>query len=74
MSDFFDSGANAHLIDGRMARQKGLQLISSKSIALVVIGGGSIRMEYGSLRFNLGPGEVGRYHEIQCVPINMGIQ
>ena len=41
---FFDSGANAHLIDGQLARSEGLQLISSKAIALGVIGGGSIRM------------------------------
>ena len=54
---FFDSGANAHLIDGRMARQEELQLIYNKSIALGVIGGGSIKTEYGSFRFNLGPGE-----------------
>ena len=40
---FFYSGANAHLIDGQLARQEDLQLISSKSIALGVIGGGSIR-------------------------------
>ena len=49
---FFDSEANAHLIDGQLARQEELQLISSKSIALGVIGGGSIRMEYGSFWFN----------------------
>ena len=51
--NFFDSGANNHLIDGRMARQEDLQLISSKSIALGVIGGGSIRTEYGSFRFQV---------------------
>ena len=50
---FFDSVANAHLIDGRMARQEDLQLVSSKSVALGIIGGGSIRTEYGSFRFNL---------------------
>ena len=43
---FFDSGANAHLIDRQLAIQEELQLISSKSIALGVIGGGSIRKEY----------------------------
>ena len=64
---FFDSGANAHLIDGRMARQEDLQLISNKSIALGIIGGGSIRTEYGSFRFNLGPGEDGKYHEITAI-------
>ena len=64
---FFDSGANAHLIDGRMARQEELQLIYNKSIALGVIGGGSIKTEYGSFRLNLGPGEEGKYHEITAI-------
>ena len=44
----FDSGANAHLKDGQLARQEELQLISSKSVALGIIGGGSIRTKYGS--------------------------
>ena len=64
---FFDSEANAHLIDGQLARREELQLISSKPIALEVIGGGSIRTEYGSFWFNLGPGEDGKYHEITAV-------
>ena len=50
---FYDSGANTHLIDGQLARLEELQLIFNKSIALGVIGGGSIRTEYGSFRFNL---------------------
>ena len=43
---FFDSGANEHLIDGQLARQEELQLISSKSVALGVIAQSSIRTEY----------------------------
>ena len=46
---FFDSGANAHLIDGQMARQEDLQLISNKSVALIIIGGGSIRLSMAAL-------------------------
>ena len=42
-------------------------MISSKSIALGVIGGGSIRTENDSFRFNLGPGEDGKYHEITAI-------
>ena len=63
---FFYSGANTHLIDGQLARLVELQLISSKAIALGVIGG-LIRTEYGSFRFNLGPGEDGKYNEITAV-------
>ena len=64
---FFDSGANTHLIDRQLARQEELQLTTSKAIALGVTGGGSIKTEYGSFRFNLGQGEDGKYHEITAV-------
>ena len=39
------SEANAHLMDRQLAEKKKLQLISSKSTALGVIGGGSIMTE-----------------------------
>ena len=64
---FFDSGANALLINGQLSEKENLQLISSKSTALGVIGGGSIMTEYGNFRFNLGPGEDKNYHEITAV-------
>ena len=64
---FYDSGANTHLIDRQLARLEELQLISNKAVALGVIGGGSIRTEYGSFCFNLGPGEDGKYHEITAI-------
>ena len=61
---FFDSRANAHLIEGQLARKEKSSPISSKSMALGVIGGGLIVTEYGSFRFNLGPGEGRKYHNI----------
>ena len=67
MSIIFDFGANTHLIDGQLAGLEELQLISSKAIALGVIRGGSIRTEYGSFSFNLGPGEDGKYRNITAV-------
>ena len=63
----FDSRAYAHLIDGQLAEKENLQLMSCKSTALGVIGGGSIMTEYGSFRFNLGPGEDKNYHKITAV-------
>ena len=66
---FFDFGANAHLINVQLRRNEDLQLISSKSIALEVIGGGSVMTEYGSFRSNFGPGEDGKYHEITAIGI-----
>ena len=62
-----DSGANTHLIDGQLARQEEFQLILSKAITLGVIGGASIKTEYGSFWFNLGLREDGKYHEITAV-------
>ena len=64
---FYDSGANAHLIDRQLAEKEKLQLISSNSTALGVIGGGSVVTEYGNFRFNFGPGEDRMYHEITAV-------
>ena len=34
---------------------------------MTVVGGGNLKTEYGSYRFNLGPGAGGEYHEISCV-------
>ena len=54
---FFDSRANAHLIDGQLAEKEGLQLISSNYTALGVIGGGSVMTEYGNFRLTTGFGK-----------------
>ena len=61
---FFDSRANAHLIDGQLAEKENLQLMSSRSTALGMIGGRSIMTVYSNFRFNLGPGEDKSYHKI----------
>ena len=63
---FFDRGANIHIIDGALATEQNLQLISSKPTALTVVGGKKIKTDYGTFRFNLGPGEDNKYHEIVC--------
>ena len=54
---FFDSGLNAHLIDGELAEKDKLQLIPRNHTALGVIGGGSVTTEFGNFRFNLGSKE-----------------
>ena len=64
---FFDSGANAHLIDKQLAEKESLQLISSNSTALGVIGGGSIMTEYRNFKVNLGPREDKNYLKITAV-------
>ena len=64
---FFDSGANVNLIDGKVATNENLQLISPKPTALTVVGGGTVKTSYGSYRFNMGPTEGNQYHEITTV-------
>ena len=64
---FFDRGANAHLVQGKMAVAAGFEITSSRPTSLTVVGGGSLKTEYGSYRFNLGPGAGGEYHEISCI-------
>ena len=54
---FFDSGANAHLIDGTLTIKEKLQKISDTQADLGVIGGGVITVESGNFRFNLGSGK-----------------
>ena len=50
---FFDSRANAHLIDRNLAKNENLQRISETQSALGVFRGGSIISEFGNFRFNL---------------------
>ena len=64
---FFDSGANSHLIDGSIAMKDGLQAVSTERTSLGLISGGQVESEYGVFRFNLGPGDRERYHEITAV-------
>ena len=64
---FFDSGSNAHLLDGSIAIEQGLQIMSRKPTNIAVVGGSQIRTEYGSFRFNLGPNEHGEFIEMTCI-------
>ena len=64
---FFDRGANAHLVQGKMAVATGFELTSSRPTSLTVVGGGNLKTEYGSYQFNLVPGANGEYHKIFCV-------
>ena len=64
---FFDTGANSNLIDENLASKEGLQIISSECTRLGLIAGGQVESEFGKFRFNLGPGEDDKYHEITAV-------
>ena len=56
---FFDRGANAYLVQGKMAVATGFEIISSRPTSSTVVGGGNLKTEYGSYQFNLGPGAGG---------------
>ena len=49
---FFDRGANAHLVLGKMAVAAGFEITSSRPTSLTVVGGGNLKTEY---------------HEISCI-------
>ena len=44
---FFDRGANAHLVQGKMAVAAGFEVTSSGPTSLKVVGGGNLKTEYG---------------------------
>ena len=50
-----------------MAVAAGFEITSSCPTSLTVVGGGNLKTEYGSYRFNLGPGAGGEYYEVLCI-------
>ena len=54
-----------------MAVATGFEITSSNPTSLTVVGGGSLKTEYGSYQFNLGSGAEGEYHEISCVGMDL---
>ena len=64
---FFVRGANIYIIDGSLAAEEDLQKVSSSHTSLTIVGGKKIKSQYGTYRFNLGPGERGEFLEIVCV-------
>ena len=63
---FFYRGANVNLISGELAETEGLTKSSLKPTRLTVVGGNSIRTQYGQYKFCLGPTNNDEYHEISC--------
>ena len=64
---FFDGGSNTHLMEGKLAIREGLQVISEKPNIISVVGGSQITTNFGTYRFNLGPGDNGEFHELVCL-------
>ena len=44
-----------------------MQKVSSDPTSLMVVGGNRVKSNHGTLRFNLGPGDKGEFHEVVCV-------
>lgn len=63
---FYDRGASQHLINGRMAEEVGIKVLTDRPSSLSVVGGGSISTEYGLYRMALGKTEEGKVHDLIC--------
>jgi Pao retrotransposon peptidase len=63
---FYDTGSNAHLVDGAFAERAGFQVLDDSCTRIGVIGGDHIWSEYGVYSCILGPDADNRYHEIEC--------
>jgi energy-coupling factor transporter ATP-binding protein EcfA2 len=63
---FYDSGANTHLVQARLAEGAGFHLLSRNSIVFRVAGGGEVTSDYGQYSALLGPDRHGELHEVEC--------
>jgi hypothetical protein len=63
---FYDTGSNAHLVDGALAERAGFQVLDDSCTRIGVIGGEHIWSEYGVYSCILGPDVDNRYHEVEC--------
>ena len=63
---FFDTGANIHMIDGKMAEKEELKVVSQTPTTLKVVGGSELVTDYGKYKLNLGPNHDGKYHGLTC--------
>ena len=61
---FFDRGANINLVDGELANDLDLKVMSRKTATIGGIGGTNSISNYGTYGLSLGPDEDGLYHEI----------
>ena len=60
----YDRGANQHLIEGQLAKELNLKLLTKKPSKLSILSGGSVLPTYGSYKMLLGPTDSGKYHEL----------
>ena len=63
---FYDRGASQHLINGALAEEMGIKVLSTTPSSLSVVGGGSIDANYGLYRMAIGQTTEGKYHDLIC--------
>ena len=61
---FFDSGANHNMINGELAEDIDLRVVTDKPVHVGVVGGGSVFTSYGTYALSLGPTQAGYYHNL----------
>lgn len=66
----FDSGANQNLIDGPLAEELKIKVISEEPSAIGVVSGGQIWTEYGQYQLAIGPTSAGKFFEIKAQGIS----
>lgn len=65
----FDRGANASLIEGKLAEELELKVIDDEPTVIGVVSGGKVWAQYGTYSMYLGPTQAGKFHEITCTGI-----
>ena len=68
---FYDRGASHHLINGELAEDISLKVVTDRSVSIGVVGGGKIWSKYGTYAVSLGPTEDGFYYDITAQGIEM---
>ena len=63
---FYDRGANQHLIDGKLAEDISLKVVTDKSVSIGVVGGSKIWTKYGSYSLVLGPTKDDYYFKVSA--------
>lgn len=68
---FYDSGANSHLIEGELAEELNLDVVSNESIPIEALGNKTVWSNYGSYSITIGADIYGEYHELELQGIDV---
>ena len=66
----FDRGSNVNLIDGQLAEEENLKIMSDKSATIKVIGGEQVSTQYGVYELKLGSKETNNCFSLTCHGLN----